>query len=308
MSITTNSFPALLVPGIHHTFGLNYDQLDKQYDGFMNTIMSTRAFEDIQGIVGLGTAPLKFEGAPLEQEDMTQGLSQRLTSAGYGKVVIFTLEQVADDQYAPKIIQSVGPGFARAMRDAEELLAHDVLNSGFSVVAGAAANMYQNPDAVALFSTAHVLNSGTMSNTQATAASFSQLSLEDAFVQIQNWVDDKGIRMAVLPKKLLVPPGLRFDAMRVLDSVLEAGSPNNDVNTMKGALELQVDPYLTDTNGYFITTDMNDARTGLVFVRRQEPIVNQWKDDLTMNSLISIYSRMGVGYVTPYCVWGSQGA
>lgn len=308
MTMVQNSFPKLLVPGLHHVFGLKYKELPKKYDSFMNTMYSNRAFEEIQGLVGLGAAPIKHESAQLEAEDMTQGLSQRLTTAGYGKVAIFSHEQIEDDLGNPKIINMVAPRYARSMKHSEELLAHDVLNSGFSTVSGASALMYLNPDAVALFSTAHLLNSGTFSNTQATAASLSQLALEDAFVQIQNWQDDKGLPMDVAPMKLIVPPGLRFDAERLISTVNEPGGNFNDINTMKGKLEVIVSPYITDTNSYFITTDMNTADTGLVFVRREEAIIKQWEDDITMNTLIGIYGRMGVGYVDAHCVWGSQGA
>lgn len=307
MVMSTNTVPKLLVPGLHHTYGLDYKDLPKLYDKFLNTITSERAYEEILGMAGLGSAPIKLEGAQLASDDMSQTLVQRLTNFPYGKVVAFTKEQIADEQYRPKLIDKVGAQFAKVMSVTEELLGHDVLNSGFAAVSGAASLMYQNPDGVALFSTAHVLKTGTYSNTMSTSMDFSQGALESIFIQIQNWTDDRGIHMNVQPKRLIIPPALRFQAQRVLQSVLESGSSNNDINTMNGALELVVSPYITASTSYFISTDMNDEDTGLLFVRREEPEMDQWPDNMTKNELVSIYSRMSTGYVTGYAMFGVLG-
>jgi hypothetical protein len=310
MTMLTNSVPGRLVPGTKMWYGLDYEQLPKKYMEFMNVMTSTRAFEEIKSVTGVGAAVLKSEGEALAAVDMMNGFTQRLTYASYGLIMHMSREFVNDDQYAPKLAEQVGGEFAKSMKHSEELLSHSVLNDGFSTVSGAAANLYQNPDAVALFSASHVLKGGgTFSNKLSTAADLSQLSLETLIVQLRNYTNDVGQRIGVEPVKLLVNPADEFNAKRLLNSVLESGSPNNDVNVLSGMLQLVVDPYLTDTDAYFITTSLNTKENGLIFMRRQEAQIDQDVEFTTKNARISILSGMGVGYAgDARCICGSEGA
>ena len=310
MTTMTNTIPQRLVPGTHHWYGLDYEQLPKKYMEFMNVILSDRAYEEINSLVGTEAASIKSEGSGLASTDLMNGFRQRLTSIGYGLVLHMTKEFMDDDQYAPKLAMRVGKCFADSMKHTEEVLAHSVLNDGFSTVSGAAANMYQNPDAVALFSASHVLKGGgTFSNTLATASDLSQLAIETLVIQMRNFVNDRGQRINVEPRKMLVSPSDEFNAKRILTSVLESGSPNNDVNPLNGMLQLVVDPYLTDTDAWFITTSINTVDQGLVFMRRSEPQIDQDVEFTTKNGRISIYSRMGVGYCgDARAICGSEGA
>lgn len=273
----------------------------------MNTIVTDRAYIELQGMVGLGAATIKAESAALDTDDMSQGLAQRLTNVAYGKEIAFSMEQVADDQYTPKLVSEVSSQFALSMLKAEELLCHDVLNSGFSTVSGGAANMYTNPDAVALFSASHLLDSGTFSNL-VTASSLSVASMETAITTMRNWVDDRGNKVMAEPMKLLVPTALEFVARRILETTLDVGTALNDINTVKGAVELVVDPWLTSSTAHFYTTTMNTAKHGLIFQRRQEVMIDQYPDNHTKNEFFSCMSRMGTGYVTAFGVVGNAGA
>ena len=110
------------------------------------------------------------------------------------------------------------------------------------------------------------------------------------------------------PVKLLIPTALEFVAKRLIESVLESGSPNNDINTLKDSLQIVIDPWLTSSTAHYITTSMNDDKYGLILQRRAEPKINQFSDDHTTNVFFSIKSRMGTGYVTAFSVVGNQGA
>jgi len=97
----------------------------------MNEIVTDRAYIELQGMVGMGAATIKPESVAFETDDMSQGLSNKLTNVAYGKEIAFSEEQVADDQYSPKLISHVSAQFVKAMTRAEEMISHDVLNNGF---------------------------------------------------------------------------------------------------------------------------------------------------------------------------------
>ena len=66
--------------------------------------------------------------------------------------------------------------------------------------------------------------------------------------------------IAAKPRKLIIPPALQFVATRLLESDQRTGTADNDLNALKnnGAIPegYVINHYLTDTDGYFLTTDV----------------------------------------------------
>jgi hypothetical protein len=122
---------------------------------------------------------------------------------------------------------------------------------------------------VALGSTSHPSIAGNWSNILSTAADMSEASLEDLNVQIMNATNERGLKISLMPKSLIVPPALVFEAARILKSQLQNDTANNATNAMRsmglfpeGA---KVNHYLTDTDAWFIRTN---APNGLKFFSR----------------------------------------
>src|SRR5690606_20127984 len=115
-----------------------------------------------------------------------------------------------------------------------------------------------------LFSTAHPLwAGGTQSNKLATPADLSEAALEEAFIQIGDWVDDRGIPVDIRPKRLIIPTELQFVAERILNSPNRPGTADNDINAIRstGALPggWETNQRLTDPDAWFIITDCEDG-------------------------------------------------
>jgi phage major head subunit gpT-like protein len=307
MTVNTGNIGLRLIPGIRGFYGVNYDR----YDGFckkiFTSIKSNKKFEDFVSLVGTGIVAVKNEGAPMVMDDVTTGYRQRITPLTYGKVVMFTSEAMGDDQYAPKMAERLGKNFALSMRETEEIVAHSLINTGFNT---STSNMYNNPDGKALFATDHPLfKGGSLSNKLSVAADLSQASLEELIIQIRNWKDDAGIRMNIKPMKLIVPTALEFDTYRLLMSDLQAGTADNDTNALKKlGLEIVVDPYLTDSDAWFIETSANGGEEGLLMVSREEVEFGSDNEFLTDNARYKMKRRFGVGYADPRCIAGSEGA
>jgi hypothetical protein len=178
-----------------------------------------------------------------------------------------------------------------------------ILNQGFS-------GTVTYGDGQSLFSTAHPLVSGgTNSNRPAVAADLNETSLEAAVIQIAAWTDERGLLIAAKPKKLVIPPALMFVATRLLETELRVGTTDNDLNAIKnnGAIPggYTVNHWLTDTNGWFLTTDVPNGMKH--FVRAS--LENKMDGDFdTGNVRYKARERYSFGVSDPLGIFGSPGA
>jgi phage major head subunit gpT-like protein len=185
----------------------------------------------------------------------------------------------------------------------KQVKAAAVLNNGFSAA-------YPGGDGVALFSTAHPLvNGDTNSNTPSTQADLNETSLEAAVIQIAAWTDERGLLIAAKPKKLIVPPSLQFVSTRLLETELRVGTNNNDINAIKnnGAIPegYCVNHFLTDTNAWFLTTDVPKGMKHFV----RTPLANSMDGDFdTGNVRYKSRERYSFGWSDPLGMFGSPGA
>ena len=165
-------------------------------------------------------------------------------------------------------------------------------------------------DGVALCSTAHPLVSGgTNSNTPATASDLNETSLEAAIIQIGNWTDERGLKIAAQPKKLIIPTNLQFVATRLLETEGRVGTADNDLNALRSNGSVPggyaVNHYLTDTDAWFLMTDVPN---GLKHFTRSPMSTSMDADFDTGNSRYKARERYSFGVSDPLGIFGSPGA
>jgi Mu-like prophage major head subunit gpT len=165
-------------------------------------------------------------------------------------------------------------------------------------------------DGQSLFSTSHPLVSGgTNSNTPATQADLNETSLENAVIQIAGWTDERGLLIAARPRKLIVPPNLQFVATRLLETELRVGTNNNDINAIKNNGSIPegytINHFLTDTNGWFLTTDVPNGLKHFVRTPMQTGMDGDFD---TGNVRYKARERYSFGVSDPLGIFGSQGA
>ena len=144
-----------------------------------------------------------------------------------------------------------------------------------------------------------------------TAADLSETSLEQSLIDIAAFVDERGLKVALQGRKLIIPKELQFTAERILRSPLSTtGSfAKNDINAMLNMGMIpegyRVNHFLTDTNAFFI---MTDAPNGLKeFVRA--PIKTAIEGDFdTGNVRFKARERYSFGWSDPRGIFGSAGA
>jgi hypothetical protein len=303
MAISRAQLLKELLPGLNALFGLEYARYGEQHKEIYETETSERSFEEETKLSGFSAAPVKNEGSAIAYDNAQEAFTARYNHETIALGFSLTEEAIEDNLY-DSLSARYTKALARAMAYTKQVKAAAVLNNGFT------GGVYAGGDGVALFSTAHPLVSGGVnSNTQSTMADLNETSLEAAVIQIAQWTDERGLLIAAKPKKLIVPPQLQFVATRLLETQLRVGTTDNDINAIvnNGSVSegYTVNNFLTDPNGYFLTTDVPNGMKHFV----RTPLSNSMDGDFdTGNVRYKSRERYSFGWSDPLGMWGSQGA
>ena len=302
MAISRAQLLKELLPGLNALFGLEYARYGEEHKEIYETETSERSFEEETKLSGFSAAPVKNEGSAIAYDNAQEAWTTRYNHETIALGFSITEEAVEDNLY-DSLSGRYTKGLARAMAYTKQVKAAAVINNGFSAA-------YPGGDNVALFSTAHpLINGSTNSNTASTAVDLNETSLEAAVIQIAAWTDERGLLIAAKPKKLIVPPPLMFVAKRLLDTELRVGTTDNDINALKqmGAIPegYTVNHFLTDTNGWYLTTDVPNGLKHFV----RTPLSNSMDGDFdTGNVRYKARERYSFGWSDPLGIWGSPGS
>jgi len=307
MAINSGNIAKLLWPGLDAIYGSKYTEYPLERSQIFETKTSKRAFEEIIGMTGFGLAPVKTEGNAITYDTQQQGFLTRFNHVVYALGFIITEEAIDDNQYQEAGVEGT-EGLAYSIRQTDETVHANVLNRAFntSYVGGDAATLIASGGAGS--ATHPNASGGTWTNGPATDADLSQASLEQAVIDISKFTDDRGKKIRVMPKQLIIPPDLMFEAERILGSILESGTADNNVNALrtKGSVPMVVtNHYLTDTDAWFLQTD---CPKGLLTYMRK-PTSFAIDDDFdTSNAKFKASIRFSAGWGDPRCIYGSEGA
>jgi len=304
MAISTAQFSEDLWPGIQKWFGDQYMEYAPIWSDLVTQYTSDKQFEKYQGRTEYGLAAVKPQGGGVSYQDPYQGFNKEIINVTYGLGSTITYEMMRYDQY--NLFKSIPQQLAKSMRRTEETVVHNLLNNGFST----ATSPTTTADGLSLFNTAHLLvaTNGTQGNTPATASDFSQSALEQAYIDIGNYLDDQGLPIVVDAMRLVVPVNSQHLARKVLQTEYEVGSGNNTINPVSTArmpLELTVTPYITDNDSWYIKTNVDD---GLVFQEVDPAMIERDNEFDTKNLKFSCMRLFGVGSVNYLGYYGSPGA
>jgi hypothetical protein len=302
MAISRAQLLKELLPGLNALFGMEYSRYGEEHKEIYETEKSERSFEEETKLSGFSAAPVKNEGSAIAYDNAQEAWTTRYNHETIALGFSITEEAIEDNLY-DSLSARYTKGLARAMAYTKQVKAAATLNNGFSA-------SYVGGDGVALFSTAHPLVSGgTNSNRPATAADLNETSLENAVIQIAAWTDERGLLIAAKPKKLIVPPALQFVATRLLETNLRVGTTDNDINALKNNGSIPegytINNYLTDTNGWYLTTDVPNGLKHFV----RSPLANSMDGDFdTGNVRYKARERYSFGWSDPLGMFGSPGS
>ena len=304
MAISRAQLLKELLPGLNALFGLEYARYGEEHKEIYDTETSERSFEEETKLSGFTAAPVKNEGSAIRYDNGQEAWTARYNHETIAMGFSLTEEAIEDNLY-DSLSARYTKGLARSMAYTKQVKAAAVINNGFTNSAA-----YYGGDGVPLFSTAHPLVSGgTNSNTVSTGVDLNETSLEAAVIQIAGWTDERGLLIAAKPRKLIVPPNLMFVATRLLETELRVGTTDNDINALKNNGSIPegytVNHFLTDTNGWYLTTDVPNGMKHFV----RTPLQNSMDGDFdTGNVRYKSRERYSFGWSDPLGMWGSQGA
>src|SRR3990167_9211625 len=298
--MTTGSFAKALWPGVNAWYGKSYSEYPVEHDKLFDKYSSRKAWEEDVGTTSFGLAFLKGEGASVQFDTEQQGFVSRYTHAEYALGFIITKNMVEDDLY-DVVGERKAKSLAYSMRQTKETVAANVYNRAFN------AN-YLGGDGLEMCSLLHInVAGGTWANELATAADISEAALEQALIDISGFTNDRGLKIAVRAKNIIVPKELDFEINKILKTEYEVGTANNTVNIVRGRFPggVTVNHYLTDTDAWFIRTD---APNGLKYFTRRDDDFSTDGDFDTDNAKYKATSRYSFGWSDPRQIYGSGGA
>jgi hypothetical protein len=302
MAISRAQLLKELLPGLNALFGLEYARYGEEHKEIYETETSERSFEEETKLSGFSAAPVKNEGSAIRYDNAQEAWTARYNHETIALGFSLTEEAIEDNLY-DSLSARYTKALARAMSYTKQVKSANVLNNGFSAA-------YPGGDGVALFSASHpLISGGTNSNIPSTPADLNETSLENAVIQIAAWTDERGLLIAAKPKKLIVPPALQFVSTRLLETELRVGTNDNDINALKNNGSIPegytINHFLTDTNAWFLTTDVPNGMKHFV----RSPLSNSMDGDFdTGNVRYKSRERYSFGWSDPLGMYGSAGA
>ena len=301
--LNTGSFPQDLRPGIRVWFGDAHKDYATEYDKIFEIVSSDGQYEEDAMVSGFGMAVVKPEGSAVSYDTAKQMYAPRYRNITYGLGFVITQEMM-EDGLAMKNGKRFSQALKRSLLRSREVVSANVLNNAFSSTV-----TMVNSDGVNLVASTHPTRNGNQSNIIATAADISEAALETLLINIGDAVDDRGLKIMLQGRKLIIPSLQQFNVERILKSNLRVDSANNDVNAVKSMGMLpegyMVNHYLTDNDAWFIKTDCPD---GLKFQNRKDMVIDSDNDHDTNNARFKALMRFAVGWSDFRGVYGSAGA
>lgn len=300
MTTSTAQIAQLLLPGLNAVFG-DYNRLPSQWPEIFTKHTSELAYERDVEVKTLGLAQLRSEGGSVAYDDMGTRYTYVYRHVQPALGFIMTRNAIRDNVYK----SDFGPNTRAlkfSMRQTKEVYGAAVLNNAQDTT-----GVYYGGDGQPLLSLNHPIDVGTVGNTPAVQAQLNETSLQDADIAIARFRDAAGNKVLVKPRKLVIPPDLKFVAKRILGSTGRVGTADNDLNALK---ELQIigggwaeNHFLTNTQSWYVITDCPD---GLKYFQRDPLETDLFVDFDTDNMKVKATERYSFGWSNWRAIYGNM--
>ena len=301
MAISRGQLVKELEPGLNALFGLEYNRYDNQHAEIFDTENSDRAFEEEVMLSGFAQAQTKPEGSGVAFDNAQETFTSRYTHETIALAFSITEEAIEDNLY-DRLASRYTKALARSMANTKQVKAANVLNNAFN-------SSFAGGDGKELCATDHPTIAGTFSNELAVSADLNETSLEQSLIDIAAFTDERGLKIAARGVKMIIPSALQFTAERLMKSAGRTGTADNDINAVasKGMIPqgYVVNNYLTDTDAFFIKTDVPNGLKHFV----RSPLKTAMEGDFTTGNVrYKARERYSFGFSDPRGIFGSPGA
>ena len=300
MAVNLSAIKDLLLPGLRGVEG-KYEMIPSQYDKIFTKHDSKMALERTAEMRYLGLAQLKTEGG---QTAFDNGAGERFiynqehTEIALGYAI--TRKAIDDNLYKTQFHPS-NLGLIESFQQTKEIYGANILNTATTY------NAAIGGDGVALCSTSHPIDGGTVANRPTTDVGLNEATLLNAMIAVRtNFKDQAGLKVFARARKLIVPPQLEPTAIRLTKTELRPGTADNDVNAIMmtaGGLpeSYMVNDFLTSQYAWFLLTNID----GLSYMERIKFETDMQVDFVTDNLLVKGYERYSFGYYNWRSIFGS---
>jgi hypothetical protein len=301
MAISRGQLVKELEPGLNALFGLEYNNYANEHAEIFDTENSDRAFEEEVMLSGFANAPIKAEGTSISFDSAQETFTARYTHETLALAFAITEEAIEDNLY-DRLASRYTKALARSMANTKQVKAANVLNNAFS-------SSSAGGDGKELCATDHPIVAGTDRNELSTAADLNETSLEQSLIDIAAMTDERGLKIAARGVKMIIPSALQFTAERLMKSSGRTGTADNDINAVvsKGMVPqgYAVNHYLTDTDAFFIKTDVPNGLKHFV----RAPMKTAMEGDFTTGNVrYKARERYSFGFSDWRGIFGSPGA
>jgi len=299
MAISRSQLVKELEPGLNALFGLEYNRYENQHAEIYITETSDRAFEEEVMLSGFASAPVKQEGAGVVFDQAGETFTARYTHDTVALAFAITEEAIEDNLY-DRLAARYTRALARSMSNTKQVKAANVLNNAQNTA-------FTGGDGKTLINSAHPLaTGGTFSNVLSTAADLNETSLEQSLIDINGFVDERGLKIAAQGVKMIIPKELQFTAERLMKSPQRTATADNDINAIASMGMVpqgyRVNNFLTDTDAFFLLTDVPNGLKHFV----RSPIKTAIEGDFdTGNVRFKARERYSFGFSDPRCIFGN---
>lgn len=300
MAVNLSAIKDLLLPGLRGVEG-KYEMIPSQYDKIFTKHNSKLALERTAEMRYLGLAQLKSEGGQTSFDNNAGEryiYNQEHSEIGLGYAI--TRKAIDDNLYKTQFAPS-NLGLIESFQQTKEIYGANVLNTATTY------NAAIGGDGVALCSTSHPIDGGTVANRPTVDVDLNEATLLNGMISIRtNFRDQAGLKVFARGRKLVVPPQLEPVAIRLTKTELRPGTADNDVNailsTAGGLSEgYVVNDFLTSQYAWFLLTNID----GLSYMERIKFETDMQVDFVTDNLLVKGYERYSFGYYNWRSIWGS---
>lgn len=311
---TTGQFAEHLAPDLREIIGTRFGGRVSFYSQLLNVENSSRNFEEILAGAGMPIATEKPERKNIDAFDPLEGSKKRISHTVYGIAMEVSEEADMDDLYKGEgsALQAGGNGLADSLAEVVEVQAHRMFNSEAFLTSGVPGFLQPLPDlaaTVGIYNTSHGPVTGGeapgQSNRPATAVDLTVTSLRTALAGFRRYRDDRNKRIPAVsfPNRIVVPPELEWDAREILQSTNRPDTANR-VENVTPSLSIVVDPYLDDTDAWFLLAQKH----WLTFLWRMRPRMDAFDDRRARVAIFLAYQRFGLSASHWLGTYGSPGA
>ena len=302
MAMNRAQFAKELQEGLNAVFGLEYRDWPEEWKYIFDVEKANKAYEEDVLIQGFGAAPVKEEGAAVQYDSGSELWTARYVVETIALAFAITEEAEEDGLYG-SLGRKYAKALARSMQYTKEVKGANVLNNGFNA-------SFNGGDGKSLFALDHPLGGGgSWQNKLTTPADLHEASLEDINIGISRFVDERDIPVAVMPRCLIVPPELKYQAERITMSHYRPGTADNDVNALYQLGDfpdgVKINHYLTDKDAYFVKTNCPEGMKHFRRVKLTRKVEGEFESG---NMRYRARERYVFGWTNPRAMYASEGA